>query len=101
MIINHNMDINNKTKKVDKKRFNWNLKLNNNLLQIKKPHFNWMVHEISLIFIKKYPHLYSNTLQIKQHLKYLESKENKSHVNIDICLFENNEHCHNNVIEKI
>jgi len=51
MIINHNMDINNKTKKVDKKRFSWNLKLNNNLLQIKKPHFNWMVHEISLIFI--------------------------------------------------
>jgi len=33
-------------------------------------------------------------------LKYLELKERKSHVNIDISL-KNNEHCFDNVIENI
>jgi hypothetical protein len=33
-------------------------------------------------------------------LKYLESKESKSHVNIGISS-KNNEHCSNNVIENI
>jgi hypothetical protein len=94
------MNIKTKTKRLDAKRFSWNLKLNNNLLQILKTHFDLMSQEIALIFIKKYPHLPLNTLQIKRHLKYLKSKEKKSHVNISI-FSANNEHYSNNVIENI
>jgi hypothetical protein len=59
-----------------------------------------MPQEIALIFNLKYPYMRLNTLQIKWCLKYLDSKENKSHVNISISL-ENNEHCYSNVIENI
>jgi len=39
-------------------------------------------------------------IQIKRHLKCHQSKESKSHVNIDIS-FENNEHSCDNIIENI
>ncbi len=48
----------------------------------------------------KNPHVCLNALQIKQHLKYLEWKENKNHENIHI-FFLNNEHSFDNVIENI
>jgi hypothetical protein len=59
-----------------------------------------MLQQTALIFIKKYPHMCLSTLQIKWHLKYLQSKQNKSHVNIPISS-KNNEHCFDNAIENI
>ncbi len=41
-----------------------------------------------------------STLQIKQHLKYFQSKQKKGHVNIPISL-KSNEHCSNNAIKNI
>jgi hypothetical protein len=43
-----------------------------------------MPQEIDLIFMKRNPHLLSNTLQIIWHLKYFESRENKYDKHSDI-----------------
>jgi hypothetical protein len=59
-----------------------------------------MPQEIALILMKRNPLLLLNTLQIKWHLKYLESKENKCDKHFDI-FSKNNENCSNNVIENI
>jgi len=59
------------------KGLTWNLDLDINLQKIIEMHPNWMPQEIALTFIHMYSNINITPAQIKQHLKYFETKQNK------------------------
>ncbi len=55
----------------------WNFDLGIGLQKIIEMHPNWMPQEIALTFIHMYSSINITLAQVKQHLKYFETKQNK------------------------
>jgi hypothetical protein len=57
------------------KGLTWDFDLDINLQKIIEIHLNWMPQEIALTFIHMYSNINITPTQVKQHLKYFETKQ--------------------------
>ncbi len=79
-----NHEVMNEIKKIKKvclilklKGLIWDFDLDINLQKNIEMHPNWMPQEIALTFIHMYSNINNTPAQVKQHLKYFETKQNK------------------------